>query len=74
MDVQNVRVSVLNFLHCLPCGSTIQPSDLCEKLGLGAEQVNSCLSTAQQSDEIVVSSDGSVRIAPRLKGQFKKLF
>ena len=66
----NIRVAVLLFLDGLPSGSTIQPSELVIRLGLAAEQINPFLETARQNKEIIVSSDGSVQIAPHLKGQF----
>jgi hypothetical protein len=70
MTERNVRVAVLSFLDGLPTGSAIQPPDLAHRLGLAAEQINPYLETARQNGEVVVSSDGSVRIAQHLKGQF----
>jgi len=70
MPDYEVRVAVLSFLAGLPVGSTIQPTDLAHRLGLTAEQVNPFLQAARQTREVVVSSNGSVQIAQRLRGQF----
>lgn len=70
MSTRDIRIAILTYLDCLPDGASIQPMNLAQKLQFSPGNVNPALITAQQRNEVEVLADGSVRLAPRLRGQF----
>ena len=70
MNDRNVRIAILSYLDSLPKGQSVQPPSLARELGLTGEQVNPIITAAVSREEIESLADGSVKIHPRLKGQF----
>ena len=66
----NIRTAVLAQLDSLPNDQSIQPPVLAKAVGLAPEQVNTFLATVKEK-EVIILSDGSIKLHPNLKGQFK---
>lgn len=69
MASDNLRAVVLGYLDSIPDHSPARPTEVARAVGVGAKDLNPVLLKAQQDGEVILTADGSVRLADHLWGQ-----